>query len=233
MGKLIPHGSRRDEDAAPQDEGQAIRSSIVSDLNFKELATTAPRSRGAFRPSCARNLPPSPIRGRRECRAPDAPAAACAVVESTRVSHHGHTGNTRHSPRNGFTAYFALSPVTGLSCHCRRRDAKHHRQLDASVGASGPHDFAVRRITRSSATPPASIASRPAFVTIASRPSCRSGTAGDVLLIWVGGEAENFPEGGWTATQISPQPASAPAICGQTRTAGIAEPVIGWRIRAD
>jgi hypothetical protein len=29
-------------------------------------------------------------------------------------SHHGHTGNTRHSPRNGFTAYFALSPVTRL-----------------------------------------------------------------------------------------------------------------------
>ena len=137
-----PHPSRRDEDAAPQDEGQAIRSSIVSDLNFKELAATAPRSRGAFRPSCARNLPPSPIRGRRECRAPDAPAAACAVVESTRVSHHGHTGNTRHSPRNGFTAYFALSPVTGLSCHCRRRSCL--RQLDASVGASGPHDFAVR-----------------------------------------------------------------------------------------
>jgi hypothetical protein len=29
-------------------------------------------------------------------------------------SHHGHTGITRHSPRNGFTAYFALSPVTAL-----------------------------------------------------------------------------------------------------------------------
>jgi hypothetical protein len=29
-------------------------------------------------------------------------------------SHHGHTGTTRHSPRNGFTAYFALFPVTTL-----------------------------------------------------------------------------------------------------------------------
>jgi hypothetical protein len=29
-------------------------------------------------------------------------------------SHHGHTGTTRHSPRNGFTAYFVLSPVTML-----------------------------------------------------------------------------------------------------------------------
>jgi hypothetical protein len=37
-----------------------------------------------------------------------------------------------------------LSPVIGLSCHRHQRDAKHHRRLDASVEASGPHDFAVR-----------------------------------------------------------------------------------------
>jgi hypothetical protein len=36
-------------------------------------------------------------------------------------SHHGHTGLTRHSPRNGFTAYFALSPAIGLVCHRRPR----------------------------------------------------------------------------------------------------------------
>jgi hypothetical protein len=29
-------------------------------------------------------------------------------------SHHGYTGFTRHSPRNGFTVYFVLSPVTML-----------------------------------------------------------------------------------------------------------------------
>jgi hypothetical protein len=29
-------------------------------------------------------------------------------------SHHGHTGLTRHSPRNGFTVSFVLSPVTRL-----------------------------------------------------------------------------------------------------------------------
>jgi hypothetical protein len=28
---------------------------------------------------------------------------------------------TRHSPRNGFTVSFVLSPVTGLSCHRRLR----------------------------------------------------------------------------------------------------------------
>jgi hypothetical protein len=43
------------------------------------------------------------------------------------------------------TGSFVLSPVTGLCCHRHRRDAKHHRRFDASVGASGPHDFTVRR----------------------------------------------------------------------------------------
>ena len=47
------------------------------------------------------------------------------------------------------TAYSALSPVTGLCCHRRPCDAQHHHELDASVGASGPHGFAVRdSITR-------------------------------------------------------------------------------------
>ena len=36
-------------------------------------------------------------RGRGECRAPDAPAASRAMMESTRVSHHRSTGITRHS----------------------------------------------------------------------------------------------------------------------------------------
>src|SRR6476661_3745691 len=34
---------------------------------------------------------------------------ACGV-ESTRVSHHGHTGNTRHSPRNGFNGFLRALP---------------------------------------------------------------------------------------------------------------------------
>src|SRR5712692_2847585 len=51
------------------------------------------------------------------------------------------------------TAYVALSPVTGLFCHRRLADMflslpgradLNSARLDASVGASGPHDFAVR-----------------------------------------------------------------------------------------
>src|SRR5260370_2372878 len=40
------------------------------------------------------------------------------------------------------TVSFVLSPVTGLFCHRHRRSFL--RRLHASVGASGPHDFAVR-----------------------------------------------------------------------------------------
>jgi len=76
-----------------------------------------------------------------------------------------------HSLRDGFTFSFALSPVTGLFCH--RRLADHSEKLDASVGASGPHDFAVRvahaRLPRAS-RPPHLTAT---FVTIATRPSYR------------------------------------------------------------
>jgi hypothetical protein len=55
------------------------------------------------------------------------------------------------------TVSFVLSPVTGLFVTVA---CSFHRQLDASVGASGPHDFAVRRTARSSAALPASTASR-------------------------------------------------------------------------
>jgi hypothetical protein len=57
-------------------------------------------------------------------------------------SHHGHAEIIRHSPRDGFTTYNVISPVIGLCCHRRLRDVS--RKLDASVEASGPHDFAVR-----------------------------------------------------------------------------------------
>jgi hypothetical protein len=64
---------------------------------------------------------------------------------STRVSHNRFTGTPGISCAMVLTAYFALSPVTGpvtgLCCHRHRRDAKHHRQRDASVGASGPHVY--------------------------------------------------------------------------------------------
>jgi hypothetical protein len=70
------------------------------------------------------------------------PQSRVRKIESTRGSHHGRTGITRHSPRNGFTTYNVISSVIGLCCH--RRQQNCFRRLDASVEASEPHDFAVR-----------------------------------------------------------------------------------------
>src|SRR5258708_19159747 len=94
------------------------------------------------------------------------------------------------------TACFVLSPVTGLSCHRHRRS--YLRQLDASVGASGPHDFAVRKSALSSLAPPASTASRPASVTIASRPSSVGRDGKSYSLICISEKQKYFCKGDWT-----------------------------------
>jgi hypothetical protein len=58
---------------------------------------------------------------------------------------HEHTGSAesiRPSLRNGFTTYIVLSLVTGFLATIAARALP--ATLDASIGASGPHDFAVR-----------------------------------------------------------------------------------------
>src|SRR5213596_3041951 len=132
-------------------------------------------------------------------------------IKHTSVVTTGPPGSPGIPARNGFTAYFALSPATRLYCHRRLRiwyvktrlGLRTSARLDASIGASEPHDFTVREpisakgfdgqkrlssACHSSAHGPydppchpltspdaaASTASRPASVTIAIRPS--SGT---------------------------------------------------------
>jgi hypothetical protein len=102
---------------------------------------TAPRSRCAYPHEFCQNFLPSNVKGAGNAGRLMRPQPRVQSRKHT-SSHHGHTGITRHSPHNGFTAYFVLSPVTGLFCH--RRLARLLARLDASVGASGPHDFAVR-----------------------------------------------------------------------------------------
>src|SRR5205814_5762445 len=105
---------------------------------------TPPRSRGANAPElCKTHWPKTEGAGNTGCAMH--PQSRVQKVKSTRGSHHRYSGAARHSPRNGFTAYFVISPVIGLVCHRRQRN--YFRQLDASVEASGPHDFAVRLST--------------------------------------------------------------------------------------
>ena len=87
-------------------------------------------------------------------------------------------------PAQWFYGLYVISPVTGLSCHRRQRDAKHHRQLDASVGAPGPYDFAVRDIVIRPLTRRVHRIPLPTFVTIAKRPSYRVRDALMIVLIW-------------------------------------------------
>src|SRR2546423_13679540 len=110
------------------------------------------------------------------------PGARCVRSLACKIKKHTSivTTVTPESPGTPramvLTVSFALSPVTGLCCHCRQQVPTC--QLDASVGASEPHDFAVRLTCCSSKALSASTASRPASVTIAIRPSVGRDGAG-------------------------------------------------------
>ena len=76
------------------------------------------------------------------------PGARCTrglVCKLHRKCAHEYTGSAeaiRHSLRNGFTVSFVLSPVIGFLVTVA--GAVVCTDLNASVEASGPHDFAVR-----------------------------------------------------------------------------------------
>jgi hypothetical protein len=123
------------------------------------------RSRGAMRPRFASTSPSFRTEGagKAGCRLHPRSCAQKAHEWTT-----GSTGSLRLSLREWFTAYFVLSPVTGFlaTVALRMTDAARPRlgghisaKLDASVGASRPHDFAVRdrlrqRSRRTSYHPP-------------------------------------------------------------------------------
>jgi hypothetical protein len=156
----------------------------------------APQNDGVSPPTCTStparriasellpNVVPPDIRGRRECRAPVAPAALRAKIKSTQASHHGHTGDIRHSPRNGFNGLFHALPGDRACCHRHQRDAKSivanltpaSRRQDhvASPSASCAFVSCACRVHR---------IFRPTFVTIAKRPSCGRKTRGNLPVI--------------------------------------------------
>src|SRR5258708_15387052 len=112
-----------------------------------------------------RNLTLPENRGRRESRAPIAPAVVRTT--SARVDHRFNRIIPAF-PARRFTAYFVLSPATGLfaTVALRIADAPPTRlggcisaTLDASLRAPEPHDFAVRQHQRPRSCP---TSSRPA-----------------------------------------------------------------------
>ena len=108
-----------------------------------------------------------------------APAASCAKMESTRVSHHRQGRTTRRFLRNGFNGFLrglpgdrAFLPPSQVTMR------KHRHQVDTSVEISGRHDFAVRIPVTRQLTENVHRIPRPTSVTIAIRPSSRAQDAG-------------------------------------------------------
>ena len=99
----------------------------------------------------------------------------CKLHKEIRKRAYRFGGGIPAFPAQWFTAYFELSPVIGLFCH--RRLADTSAKLDASVEASGPHDFAVRVSAVRQGHFHVHRIPRPTSVTTAKRPSCGHETA--------------------------------------------------------
>ena len=91
------------------------------------------------------------IRGRRECRAPDAPAVLRAKVGVARTQVVTVTPESPGIPRAMVYGLFRALPGDRALLPPSFR-GNNPANLSASVGALGPHDFAVRfkhaRLTR-------------------------------------------------------------------------------------
>ena len=113
------------------------------------------------------------------------PGARCTgglVCNRHKECAHEHTGQRRHPTFPAqwlYGLYRALPGRAGLVVTVAREKLASH-ELDASIGASGPHDFAVR-IRRIRLAPFASTASHRTFVTIASAPQL--GETGGVMRL--------------------------------------------------
>jgi hypothetical protein len=97
-----------------------------SPIQFSNSLDTTSRSRRPHAPSSTLNIPPPEIRGRRECRARDAPAVSYAIKKQAyEHSHHGHAGSPGIPRAMVLTGSFVLSPAIGLVCHRRQRSCLH------------------------------------------------------------------------------------------------------------
>src|SRR5438045_1576121 len=146
------------------------------------------------RPSFASNRP-------RKERAQGMPGARCtrSLACKNKIAHEVVTTGSPEQPgiprAMVLTVSFVISPVIGLFCHRHRQVTTC--QLDASVEASGPHDFAVRISTFRQACFNVHRIPCPTSVTIAKRPSAgRDGVL--IVLIWVNREQVYFSNRGWT-----------------------------------
>ena len=114
-------------------------------LYHKPARAGAPsRSRDAIYARALHLVVPLLRRGRRECRVRAAPAVSCA--KNCTVGAHEHTGERKHSDIPCATALrlTSCSPRWSGLVVTVIPEKRASQELDASIAASGPHDFAVR-----------------------------------------------------------------------------------------
>src|SRR6266404_2738136 len=120
---------------------------------------------------------------------------ACDRNKAHERSHHGHTGITRHSPRNGFTAYFVLSPArSGLFVTVISRllgadltPASRRQNHTTSPSASAPFVTCAARVHRIP----------PRVRDVRNAPLLGQDVI-DIEVIWVRREGKYFCKRGWT-----------------------------------
>src|SRR5437762_1814791 len=101
-------------------------------------------SRGAISPELCINVASLENRGRRECRVRAAPAVSCA--KNCTFGAHEHTGQRKHSdiPCAMALRLISSSPRWSGLVVTVIPEKLASQELDASIAAPGPHDFAVR-----------------------------------------------------------------------------------------
>jgi hypothetical protein len=134
-------------------DGSRVAQPILRPTRFSNSQRdTNPHSRGEMRPRFSANFP-------LKTRAQGKPGARCTrslaweLKKPHEHSHHRFTGVTRPSLRNGFNGLFRALPGDRALLPPSFAQGLPPRKLDASVGASGPHDFAGPRRCHSSVAP--------------------------------------------------------------------------------
>jgi hypothetical protein len=130
--------------------GEACATSLLPPCGLSEIRIQISNSERCASAFSRRGAPEFCVDGHPQKKQEGAGKAGCALHPRSRVQictkkrtrAYRSSGGNPTFPAQWFTAYSVLSPVTGLSCHRRPREISH--ELDASVGAPGPHGFAVR-----------------------------------------------------------------------------------------
>ncbi len=130
-----------------------------------------------------------------------APAVSRAMVDSGRTRAYRFGGITPAFPAQRLYGLYEFAPVTGFLATVIPGKQMLPLRLDASTGASGPHDFTVRSgIVRphiAARNTIASIATSPNVCDDGRRPSGGKG-CGVMAVIWGRREAECFSCEDWT-----------------------------------